>query len=436
MAPRTAVMEAVEKLNYRVTIGDVAAQSGLGLNIAQREIVALAAETGGNIQVAESGEIAYKFAPNFRQVLVSRSFWLQVKEWLKGAWKWAFYAIRISFGILLIASILIVVLGIIAATIALQSQGRSDNDRNDRRNDNRGGGGGFIWLGGWGNPFGNPFIMFDPYYYEPEQVRKRDPDEMGFLESVFSFLFGDGNPNADLDERRWRDIASMIRSHNGVVIAEQIAPYLDETSRLEGDEYFVIPVLSKFNGFPEVSDAGTLAYKFPELQKVASERKAKTSSSYLQEKLWKFSQASQGKIALAIGLGVFYLVAALYLNSLLANPKLVGVALSGFWGLILGFVKVAQPLLLGYAVLFLSTPAVRYFVLQFLNKGIGDRNQKRSVNAEKIQNPSSTLREKLDFAKTFAMKQEAIDQDNLAYTTEQDLADQEYAKMLKEQKNK
>lgn len=231
MAPRTAVMEAVEKLNYRVTIGDVAAQSGLSLNVAQHEVLALASETGGNIQVAESGEIAYKFAPNFRQVLVSRSFWLQVKEWLKGAWKWVFYAIRISFGILLIVSILIVVLGIIAATIAIQSQGRSDNDRDDRRSDNRGGG--FIWLGGWGRPFGNPFIMFDPYYYEPDQVRKRNPNEMGFLESVFSFLFGDGNPNADLDERRWRDIASMIRSNNGVVIAEQIAPYLDETSRLE-----------------------------------------------------------------------------------------------------------------------------------------------------------------------------------------------------------
>ena len=279
MAPRTAVMEAVEKLNYRVTIGDVAAQSGLDLNTAQREVLALASETGGNLQVAESGEVAYKFAPNFRQVLVSRSFWLQVKEWLKGAWKWVFYAIRISFGILLIVSILIVVLGIIAATIAIQSQGRSDNDRDDRRSDNRGGGGGFIWLGGWGNPFGNPFIMFDPYYYEPEQVRQRDPNEMGFLESVFSFLFGDGNPNSDLEERRWREIATMIRSNNGVVVAEQIAPYLDETSRLEGDEYFVIPVLSKFNGFPEVSDAGTLAYKFPELQKVASERKAKTTSS-------------------------------------------------------------------------------------------------------------------------------------------------------------
>ncbi|MEI6063081.1 MAG: hypothetical protein WCQ26_00685 [Pseudanabaena sp. ELA748] len=431
MATRTAVMEAVEKLNYRVTIGDVAAQSGLDLNTAQREILALAAETGGNLQVAESGEIAYKFAPNFRQVLVSRSFWLQVKEWLKGVWKWVFYAIRISFGILLIVSILIVVLGIIAATIALNSQ-KGSNDRDDRRSDNRGGGGGFIWLGGWGNPFGNPFIMFDPYYYEPEQVKQRDPDEMGFLESVFSFLFGDGNPNADLEERRWRDIASMIRSHNGVVIAEQIAPYLDETSRLEGDEYFVIPVLSKFNGFPEVSDAGTLAYKFPELQKVASERKSKTSNSYLQEKIWKFSQAPQGKIALSIGLGVFYLVASLYLGSLLGNPRLQAMLTAGSF---LGLVNAAYVFLLGYAVLFLSTPLVRYFVLQYLNGSISDRNQKRAVNAEKVQKPSATLREKLDFARTFATKQEVIDQNNLAYTTEQDLTDQEYAKMLKEQKD-
>ena len=424
MTSRTAVIDAVEKLNYRVTIGDVAAQSGLDLNTAQREVLAIASEAGGNIQVAESGEIAYKFAPNFRQVLVSRSFWLQVKENLKGVWKWVFLGIRFSFGILLIVSIAIVVIGIIAATIAL-NQSRSDDDRDDRRSD-RGGGGGFIFLGGWGNPFGNPFIMFDRDYYEPQRLRERDPNDMNFFESVFSFLFGDGDPNANLEERRWREIATMIRNNNGVVIAEQIAPYLDETSRIENDEYFVIPVLSKFNGFPEVSEAGTLAYKFPELQKVASERKSKSKSAYLQEKLWKFSQAPQGKIALAIGLGIFYLVAALYLGSLLGRLKIA----SG----LLGLIKAAYGFLLGYAVLFLSTPLVRYFVLQYLNKGIGDRNQKRATSAEQLQNPSSTLREKLAFASMFAMKQEAIDQNNLAYTTEQDLADQEYAKMLKEKK--
>ncbi len=422
MTSRTAVMEAVEKLNYRVTIGDVAAQSGLDLNTAQREVLALASETGGNLQVAESGEIAYKFAPDFRNILISRSFKLQVQEWLKGIWKWVFWAIRASFGVLLIVSILIVVAGIIAATIALQSQGRSDNDRDDRRSDR--GGGGFIWFGGWGNPFGNPFIMFDPYYYEPEQIRQRDPNEMGFLESVFSFLFGDGNPNADLEERRWREIAAMIRSNNGVVIAEQIAPYLDETSRLEGDEYFVIPVLAKFNGFPEVSEAGTIAYKFPELQKVASKRLAATSDNYLQEKLWQFSQAPSGKIALAIGLGVFYLVAALYLGSLLGDPRLAK-SLVGF----LGFINASYGFLLGYAVLFLSTPLVRYFVLQYLNKGIGDRNAKRAFRAEQLTAAPPALREKLAFARNFATKQEVIDQNNLAYTTEQDLLDQESKKL-------
>lgn len=424
MTSRTAVIDAVEKLNYRVTIGDVAAQSGLDLNTAQREVLAIASETGGNIQVAESGEIAYKFAPDFRQILVSRSFWLQVKESLKGVWKWVFLGIRFSFGILLIVSIAIVVIGIIAATIAL-NQNRNDNDRDDRRSD-RGGGGGFIFLGGWGNPFGNPFIMFDRDYYEPQRLRDRDPNDMNFFESVFSFLFGDGDPNANLEERRWREIATMIRNNNGVVIAEQIAPYLDETSNIENDEYFVIPVLAKFNGFPEVSEAGTLAYKFPELQKVASERKSKSKGAYLQEKLWKFSQAPQGKITLAIGLGIFYLVAALYLGSLLGKLKIA----SG----LLGLIQAAYGFLLGYAVLFLSTPLVRYFVLQYLNGGISDRNKKRASRAEALKNPSSTLREKLNFASTFAMQQEAIDQNNLAYTTEQDLADQEYAKMLKEKK--
>ena len=104
-------------------------------------------------------------------------------------------------------------------------------------------------------------------------------------------------------------------------------------------------------------------------------------------------------------------------------------------GSFLGLVNAAYVFLLGYAVLFLSTPLVRYFVLQYLNGSISDRNQKRAVNAEKVQKPSATLREKLDFARTFATKQEVIDQNNLAYTTEQDLTDQEYAKMLKEQKD-
>jgi hypothetical protein len=55
---RQAVMEAVEKLNYRVTVGDVAAQSGLSFATANSELMSLATASGGHLQVAESGDIA------------------------------------------------------------------------------------------------------------------------------------------------------------------------------------------------------------------------------------------------------------------------------------------------------------------------------------------------------------------------------------------
>ncbi len=430
MTSRLAVMEAVENLNYRVTIGDVATQAGLDLNLAQRELLSLATETGGHLQVAESGEIAYVFAKEFRNILQARSQRLRIQAWLKNVWKWVFYAIRISFGILLVVSILIVIVVIIAAMVALQSRD-SDNDNSDRRGSDRSyGGGGFmpwIWLG-------NPFDAFRPDYYEPQRSANvaKPAEEMGFLESVFSFLFGDGNPNADLEARRWRAIAAVIRNHNGVVIAEQITPYLDDIGSFpEGYEDYMIPILSKFNGQPQVSDQGTLVYSFPDLQKVATERKKTRVGSYLNEIRWQFSKAGSGKIALSIGLGVFYLILALVLGNLLPQVLARGIP-TGFLGLIIGFGNAAFGFLLGYAIAFLTVPAVRYFVIQILNGKLDQRNQKRQARSQLLESSSPQLEEKLAFAHQFATRQEVISADNLAYSTETDLADQEYKKFLKE----
>jgi len=44
-----------------------------------------------------------------------------------------------------------------------------------------------------------------------------------FLCSHLLVLFGDGNPNANLEERRWQQIATVIRNSGGAVVAEQIA---------------------------------------------------------------------------------------------------------------------------------------------------------------------------------------------------------------------
>jgi hypothetical protein len=52
----------------------------------------------------------------------------------------------------------------------------------------------------------------------------------GFLESTFSYIFGDGDPNADIEQQRLKLLASVIRSAGGAVTAEQLAPYLDPAS--------------------------------------------------------------------------------------------------------------------------------------------------------------------------------------------------------------
>jgi hypothetical protein len=52
----------------------------------------------------------------------------------------------------------------------------------------------------------------------------------GFLESTFSYIFGDGNPNADIEQQRLKLLAAVIRSAGGAVTAEQLAPYLDPAS--------------------------------------------------------------------------------------------------------------------------------------------------------------------------------------------------------------
>lgn len=99
MAANPAIMRAVETLGYRVTTGDVASQAGLDVKLVERDLLALASEAGGHMQVTESGEIAYLFPRHFRDILRSKSWRLRWQERLGKVWNFIFYLIRISFGI-------------------------------------------------------------------------------------------------------------------------------------------------------------------------------------------------------------------------------------------------------------------------------------------------------------------------------------------------
>lgn len=412
MAPNPQIMDSIDKLNYRVTVGDVAAQAGLELNIAQNGLLALAADANGNLQVAESGDIVYCFPENFRAVLRNKYWQLRWQQWWSKVWRVLFYLIRISFGIVLITSIVLMLIAITVMVISISFSSSNDNQRND--NYRRGGGGGFIFLYRlWS--FSNFLQWFQPSYNQRNyrlRQNSNDENEMSFLESVYSFLFGDGNPNADLEETRNATIGQLIKNNQGSIVAEQVAPFVDET---DSSEDYMLPILIRFNGSPEVSPKGELIYYFPELQVTANQRDKATIPAFLEEQSWRFSRATSNQILLSIGLGAVNLILALMLSSLLEYE--IPNAFIAFVGSIYG-------VLLGYGIAFLIIPLLRYFWIQRRNEKITIRNQFRQENAITLQNSDSSLQEKIAYAKKFT-QQKIISEQDLVYTTETDLLDQE-----------
>lgn len=410
MTPNPQIVKTIEKLDYRVTVGEVAAIAGLEINTAQQGLLALAADAGGHLQVAESGDVVYLFPKNFLGILRNKYWQLRWKETWAKIWRVLFYLIRVSFGIVLIASILLMLVAIAVIVIAISASGQDDDDRGNDY------GGGTIFMPNfWISP--DFFWWFYPDYDSRRQRKRKsgERNQMNFLEAVYSFLFGDGNPNADLEETRYATIGQIIQNNDGAVIAEQIAPYVDQTDEAED---YMIPVLARYNGYPQVSPEGEIIYYFPELQVMASRRKKITLPNYLQEQLWRFSQATSGQKMLAIGLGGINLILALVLGSFLQDPS-VAIQLGG----VVALANSLYAVLLGYGIAFLVIPLIRYFWLQWRNQKISDRNQARESRVNVLQQVSETLRQKLLFAQKFAQQKIISDRD-LAYTTETDLIDQ------------
>ncbi|KAL7469457.1 hypothetical protein ACHAXS_009705 [Conticribra weissflogii] len=292
--PSKTVLEAVEKANGApIVASDLATKAGISLTQARKDLTALASLTRGDIAVSSDGDLLYTFPPNLSSVLSSNSAkYRAITTWREKIFPPLFYATKVGFGVVLLASLF----AIFSTIFFLMTTGGASGDRDDdRRDGSRGGGGGMPMFGGgfWGpSPF--DFFYYRPhysrYYYSPTYSvggargrRPRDPEEMGFLESVFSYVFGDGNPNGDVEERRIALVAEMIRQNGGAVTAEQLAPFCDDApmpmnessgklgeERAYVDESFVLPIVTQLDGEPQVTEEGDIVYVFPGLMTSAS----------------------------------------------------------------------------------------------------------------------------------------------------------------------
>jgi hypothetical protein len=81
--------------------------------------------------------------------------------------------------------------------------------------------------------------------------------------AIFSFVFGDGDPNADWPSREKQAVIAYIQANSGVIsLPEYMAlTGMESAAAEEGITGFC----AEFGGLPEATDDGTVVYRFDEL---------------------------------------------------------------------------------------------------------------------------------------------------------------------------
>ena len=486
--PPEAIVAAVEKIGgARFTAADLAAQGGVGsideaVSGLSDLASALAGTEGLSVSASSKGDLLYAFPFDVRKELSERSNAAKVRD----AWNSAKPVLetvgRVSFGLALFASIAIIFTAITVLT-------SSTSDERDDRRDNRGPGG---MMGGGmfgGGPFGfgygfSPLDLFFPrpygfYYYgwfDP-------PPKMSLPEAIFSFCFGDGDPNKALRAVRVRALAETIRANGNAVVAESLAPYLDPPSTPQNalqavnvDESWVLPAVQELGGKPEVRGDGTIVYVFDdlsvsalaseadliladpqiaelledgdgggqELLDLAAERGIPLSSSkpttvrdalqrwasaqvapqtssqsYLEERTIPFSNAEGYQLGIAAVLGLVNLGGAAYLGNLLSQIP-PGVRLPDE----LGVIQALFPALLVYAVGYVAVPLIRFVNLQATNAQIEQRNENRKAWAAALRNPAEAIKKRLDAAKSSKKSLRVVTEEEVTFDSAKELSEQ------------
>ncbi len=412
-------ISAIKQLNFRVTPSEMATASGLSINTASFWLNKIAGETGGTLEVAADGTIFYSFTPYFtnaylqrglrKAALVAGLFLFQVLYWV----------IRMSFGVALVLSLLVIVLIFVAlicmalaAIFGDNGDGGFDLPVGDFFDLN------FFWdLFSWNySPSHTSYENSVPSFRRETYTNFVEEHPKGnFFLDCFSFLFGDGRPNSNLQDIRWSRISSVIKANGGVVSAEQLAPYLDGD---QSDSGMILNALAQFNGHPEVTSSGYIVYIFPDFlsELSASGISRAGRAAYLHEDSWNFSALSAGTTIFVLVLACLNFAGSWWLFKHIAAINL------------LHHLAIVIDVLLTYAVVFLAIPAIRFVIITVMNEIIRQRNDRRLRALELLENPSPEILQELCEANEVRQQELAKSRSDktIIYTSEEDSIEQQF----------
>jgi len=250
------VVNSLKRRKKGATVADICASTALPLSTVRELLPKAADEYSGRLQVTQSGEILYHFPDGFKSRY--RGFGV----WLSRALQKSASFLRLSLSFLFKVWIVVMLIGYFVLFLALAlasvfisvAAKSSDNKRG-------------------GNFFG--FRLFDLiirlwFYssltsprYGSNRVTRNAKKSRPMHKAVFSFVFGEEDPNIDWQERQSRAIIAFLQANRGVITLPEYMAFTGESS--VDAEQTLLAFCSKYAGSPEVTEEGTIVYRFDDL---------------------------------------------------------------------------------------------------------------------------------------------------------------------------
>ncbi len=404
---RSTILKAFKERRGEAAPADIVAFTGLPKPQVDAELPAVADEYSGRLKVTDSGEIVYSFPNGYRSRYAGLGPRLRRlgRALAKGAAAVGTFLFKAWIMVMLVGYFALFVALALLAVLASVAGSAADKDGKNR---GRGGLGGlglatrlidlFVRIWFYNEIFKSP----GQRRYEADARARGRAQRRPLHKAIFSFVFGEPDPNAEHGAVERRAFVALARAKKGVVLLEDFMAVTGLSP--EAADAAINRYLYEFEGSPEVSDDGTVYYRFSRLLLRAREDDRGAADSPFM-RLRPFSANSRkANVAYAaingvnLAFGSYFLYHALAFEAVAAKGVTGGSYLFFFAGnLLLELGLSPLPIMtvglglvpLAFSVLFWLVPALRSAALAGQNERIRRGNMRRSLYAAALSSPSS-----------------------------------------------
>lgn len=373
----------------RLSVQDLAAQTGLALADAEGVIEQLLEKYHCRLQVTAEGQIIYDF-DNFRLRDV-QEWKKKLQHWLETLWVYGQYGLRVLIGLFTITYFLTSAIGLTLVTgqsfgienlLFENKKEKKLKKKTEKAN------------------FENIFVSFWKSITQWKTVgeniveQKETEGKKNWVEAVYQFVFGKNKPKNPLSQAQ--KTAQWISQQNGILTVEEVQ-MLTGTNRNEAERLFS-EVLVRFEGKPEVNEEGLLYGHFETLLQQTQSTNEKVGFFYeTEEPLAVITGNNEKQNARIAGLGAVTLVSSLVFTfEAYERIFLFHISPTIWLTVLLGWIPLA------YTVPFFLMPFVRMLRQEFwTNPKIKQRNLERKIFKAIVENEWESMSLKTLSGKVF-----------------------------------